>query len=317
MKILFTADWHIKLGQKNVPREWQKNRYRMLFSKIHDLSKDVDVVINGGDIFDRVPTMEEIELYFEYISGINTCTYIYDGNHEATRKGKTFLSFLKDVTENINTFASVHITEINLSGIDIIPYCKLKTFKDPGNFDYNILCTHVRGEIPPHVKPEIDLSKLDRWDVVLAGDLHSYENSQRNILYPGSPLSTSFHRNPIKNGVIIFDTDTLEHEWIELGLPQLIRKTVKSTDEIVETDYDHTIYEIEGNMSDLANVSTDGDLIDKKVLTKNTERTLDLNNLTIKQELKLYLDKILKLDRSKIDEIGELFDDTVKETDLE
>ena len=34
MKILFSADWHIKVGQKNVPREWQINRYKQLFEKL-------------------------------------------------------------------------------------------------------------------------------------------------------------------------------------------------------------------------------------------------------------------------------------------
>jgi hypothetical protein len=37
MKILFSADWHIKLGQKNVPADWQKNRFRQLFSSIAEV----------------------------------------------------------------------------------------------------------------------------------------------------------------------------------------------------------------------------------------------------------------------------------------
>ena len=32
--ILFTADWHIKLGQKNVPKDWAIARYRRLFKAI-------------------------------------------------------------------------------------------------------------------------------------------------------------------------------------------------------------------------------------------------------------------------------------------
>ena len=52
MKILFSADWHIKLGQKNVPREWQVNRYKMLFEKLHVLEELVDLHIIGGDVFD-------------------------------------------------------------------------------------------------------------------------------------------------------------------------------------------------------------------------------------------------------------------------
>mgnify|MGYP003961992737 CR=1 FL=1 len=41
--ILFTADWHIKLGQKNVPMPWACARYEMFFEQVHDLEKDVDL----------------------------------------------------------------------------------------------------------------------------------------------------------------------------------------------------------------------------------------------------------------------------------
>ena len=33
---LFTADWHIKLGQKNVPIPWACTRYKLFFDKIYE-----------------------------------------------------------------------------------------------------------------------------------------------------------------------------------------------------------------------------------------------------------------------------------------
>jgi len=50
--ILFTADWHIKLGQKNVPVKWATNRYQMFFQQIYELEKDCAMHIIGGDLFD-------------------------------------------------------------------------------------------------------------------------------------------------------------------------------------------------------------------------------------------------------------------------
>ena len=47
--ILFTADWHIKLGQKNVPREWATKRYHMFFEQVHSLEKQCNMHIIGGD----------------------------------------------------------------------------------------------------------------------------------------------------------------------------------------------------------------------------------------------------------------------------
>ena len=74
--ILFTADWHIKLGQKNVPVDWAINRYHFFFDTISELEKEVDCHVIGGDLFDRLPTMEELELYFTFISSVTIPTLI-------------------------------------------------------------------------------------------------------------------------------------------------------------------------------------------------------------------------------------------------
>ena len=70
--ILFTADWHIKLGQKNVPMAWACTRYKLFFEQIHELEKDEDISMHiiGGDLFDRVPSMDEITLYFDFIKDV-------------------------------------------------------------------------------------------------------------------------------------------------------------------------------------------------------------------------------------------------------
>lgn len=308
MKLLFSADWHINLVKKNVPKEWQRKRYLKMFDKLHQLSKDVDMAVLGGDLFDKHPNTEEIGLYFDAISGFECPTFIFDGNHEATKKGETFLHHLKNATDKINKNAHIVTEPTEVHHIDIIPYTHIKTF-DPKKFHNKILCTHVRGNIAPHVKEEINLEKLSRWDVVLAGDLHSYSNSQTggsagkeyNILYPGSPLTISFHRNKVSTGVIILDTDTLEHEWVELELPQMVRKTVESPDDMVETKYDHTIYELVGNVSELSNLEIDSNLLDKKIIDKNYSSTLDLIGLSIEEELVKYLTDIVKLDQKELE----------------
>lgn len=310
MKVLFSADWHIKLGQKNVPVEWQWNRYSMMFHKLHELEKEVDMHIIGGDIFDKMPSIMELELYFKFIAECKVRTIIYDGNHEATKRGHTFLWNLSSASTAINSNITILRGTTSMHGIVFIPYTDLKTWKTKTIIMSNkICCTHVRGNIPPHVKEEVPLEDFDIFDVVLAGDLHAYSNSQRNILYPGSPLSTSFHRNPIKNGVIIFDTDTLEHEWIDLGLPQLIRKTVESQEDAVPTEYDHTIYEIVGNISDLSDVDTNAEHIDKRVVKKNTETTLDLADKTIPEELHMYLKDVQKLTEDQLNKVMSTFND--------
>jgi DNA repair exonuclease SbcCD nuclease subunit len=298
MKILFTADVHIKLGQKNVPIEWAKNRFRLFVEQFQQMQEQADLVIVGGDVFDRLPTMDEVELYFDFVASFNKPTIIYPGNHEMLKKDTTFLTNLKKSTNRLNPLVEV-IDEfwcIKSADIDIIPYNKLKEFeKNPREFHGKILCTHVRGEIPPHVKPEVDLELFKRWDVVLAGDLHSYENSQLNILYPGSPYTTSFHRSSVDTGAILLDSDALDHVWLKFNLPQLIRKTVGVADPKPATDYDHTIYQVEGDMHELGELE-DSELIDRKVIKRDTDSALMLDpEMSLTEEVKEYLTYILEL----------------------
>lgn len=304
MRILFTADIHIKLGQKNVPVEWARSRYRELFSQLKTLQTQCDLFVVGGDIFDRLATMEELELYFEFLSTIDVETIIYAGNHEAAKKNTTWLSNLKNVSNLVNPRVRIIDDFYTYKGVDFVPYNKLKELENTiYTFNENVLCTHVRGEILPHVKPEVNLNLFNRWRTVLAGDLHSYENSQRNILYPGSPLTTSFHRNLASSGVIFLDTNTHHHDWVELNLPQLIRKKIQAGEPMVATDYHHTIYEVEGDMAQLGETAS-SELLDKKIVRRSTDTELILDpTMTFRQEVQEYLTYVLELPESQVETI--------------
>jgi DNA repair exonuclease SbcCD nuclease subunit len=318
--ILFTADWHIKLGQKNVPREWATNRYHMFFEQVHTLEKQCNMHIIGGDLFDRLPSMEELELYFTFIRKVQIPTLIYDGNHEATKKNKTFFTQLKQVTRDINPL--VKVVDIsyydNDFGFGVLPYADLHRKNAIELFDpKKPLFTHVRGEIPPHVKPEVDLDRFEDFPVVFAGDLHAHSNTQRNIVYPGSPMTTSFHRNEVQTGYLLINPQDWSWMWDAFELPQLIRKTVSDPSEMVATDWHHTIYEVEGDIQELAEVKN-SELLDKKVVKKSSEATLELSKeMTMQEELVEYLMYILELPESKIPNIVGLFNDYAGKIDME
>lgn len=318
MRVLFTADIHINLRQKKVPKEWALNRYTILFDELNRVYDEYncDVEIHGGDVFDKIPTLEELEVYYKYIRNKKGEIIIFDGNHEATKRGETFFHFLSETIEALHPYAKVITEPTTKHGMDFIPYTHLKLF-NPKDFTSSILCTHVRGAIPPHVTPEIDLDKLNRWEVVFAGDLHSHSNTQRNIVYPGSPVSVSFHRNKVKTGVIVFDSVTAEWEWVQIKVPQLYRKTVDDPKDMVATDFDFTIYEITGDVLDLAKVDTDNTLLDKKLVKHETESTLNLKNMTIREELVQYLKDIKGLDNNTIDTVLRAFDDNTTSITME
>jgi len=316
--ILFTADWHIKLGQKNVPMPWACSRYELFFQQVEDAVQKhgIKLHIIGGDLFDRVPSMDELTLYFDFVKNTKVETIIYDGNHEATRKHKTFFDNLIRVTKELNPLVTVVTETYYQDDWAILPYADLHRKHGIEDINADYLFTHVRGEIPPHVTPEVDLERFDKFKTVFAGDLHAHENTQRNIVYPGSPMTTSFHRNEVKTGYLVID-ESFNWTWHEFALPQLIRKTVTSADEMVQTEWHHTIYEVEGDVSDLSGVKN-SDLLDKKVIRRKTEATLILDKeMTIEEELGEYLSYILELDEDKVKKIIGVFSDHAREANME
>ena len=310
--ILFTADWHLKLGQKNVPVDWAKRRYESFFAQIHEIEHECSMHIIGGDLFDRLPTMEELELYFTFIRQVGIPTLIYDGNHEATKKNKTFFSQLKQVSRDINPF--IHIADLSYvdkdRGFNVLPYADLHRKNSIEAFNTQWpLFTHVRGEIPPHVKPEVELERFEDFPVVFAGDLHAHSNTQQNIVYPGSPMTTSFHRNVVETGYLLINDLDWSWMWERFELPQLLRKTVQNPEDMIPSDYHHTIYELEGDIQDLSKVKN-SELLDKKVVKRSTEATLVLTkDMTVGDELAEYLTYILELPDEKISSIIGTYND--------
>jgi DNA repair exonuclease SbcCD nuclease subunit len=313
--IAFIADIHLKLNQKNVPTTWAINRYNMLFEQINNIK--CDRLIVGGDIFDKLPSMEELSLYFKFVKGLKVPTIFYSGNHEMQKKTQSFLSYLKEPTTSINPLVTIIDELYEEENFYIVSYELIHKKGLWESLDKSkAVFTHVRGAIEPHVKPEIDLNLIKDFPIVIAGDLHSHSNTQGNLTYPGSPLTTSFHRTLTDTGYILIDEDDLtKWSWAPFELPQLIRKTVAAQKDIIATDFHHTIYELEGNTSELGLVDSQ-ELLEKKLVKRNTEDvTLVLNKeMTIPEELIEYLTYILELPENTITGVMTQFYDSIAKT---
>lgn len=306
--ILFTADIHIKVGQKNVPTSWALNRYDLYSEELDKAQAKANLHIVGGDIFDKMPNLSELSVYFNLVSRASIETLIYPGNHESTKKHESFFDSLIEVTQSLNPLVKVITKTTEFDKFSILPYADLHKKDSIEKLNQSLpLFTHVRGEIPPHVKPEVDLARFASFPIVYAGDLHSHSNSQLNIVYPGSPMTTSFHRSKVETGyLLIDDTDLTSWTWHKFNLPQLIRKTVTDPSEMLPTDFDHTIYEIEGDMAALGKIENT-ELLDKKIVKRETEVTINLTNKTLDEELDLYLKNILTLPADTVEATLEIF----------
>lgn len=314
MKLLFSADWHIKLGKRNIPDEWQRNRFLMMVDAINALYKEYncDQHIIGGDILDVCnPTTEDLDLYFECIAKLQGNTIIYTGNHEMLKSNKSCLTSLAAETSRCNPNAVVISEPFRSKDYDIIDYAELHKKKwEPAKS--NICLTHCRGAIDPHVKPEINLERFKEhgYDIVYSGDLHSVDCCQTTpsipLMYPGSPFNISFSREIPKqtHGVFIIDTDTATHEWFELtDLPQLVRRTVDSTSKMVADGFHRVVYELVGDVVELGSVEN-SELLDKKIntgITKDAKlKGLDGN---IENEVAAYCTDILGLPSEKTSDL--------------
>jgi hypothetical protein len=122
-------------------------------------------------------------------------------------------------------------------------------------------------------------------------------------------MTTSFHRNKVKTGYLLINENDWSWIWEEFHLPQLIRKTVSSEDEMIPTEFDHTIYEIEGDMHELSSVKN-SELLDKKVVVRKSEASLIMDKeMSIQEELAEYLTYILEIKPEKISEIIGTYND--------
>lgn len=289
--ILFIADIHIKIGAKNVSKDWAKNRVVLLveeLTKIIKVTRRIDTIIVGGDLLDRAkPTMEELELMLYFLSSFPSIPrkIIFSGNHEMLTKKVSVLSKLKVLFDNLG-WVLVDKNTIYKDEFNVLPYQTIKT-TSMDIFDHTLpVFTHVRGSIPPHVKAEVDLNIFSIFPIVYAGDLH-HHHVQKNIVYPGSPYTTSFSSEIPKNkGVLLIDG--INWEFIRLDLPAHLKLNYK--DKAKDT-YNNVIYEVEGTLTELSSIK-DSNVI-KKTKT-NKDITLDLTNLSLEEEVYIYISEILK-----------------------
>ena len=130
-------------------------------------------------------------------------------------------------------------------------------------------------------------------------------------------MTTSFHRNEVSTGYLLINPQNWDWMWEPFELPQLIRKTVSSTEEMIPTDYHHTTYEIEGDIQELANVKNT-ELLDKKVVKRSSEATLVMDKeMSIQEELVEYLSYILEIPEQRIPQIVGIFNDYATKVEME
>jgi DNA repair exonuclease SbcCD nuclease subunit len=298
MRFIVSADWHINLRKKKVPKDWQINRFNLFFEEIHIQEADFHII--AGDIFDHAPNLEEVCLFNKFLNQVKIPTYIIPGNHEATKKGKSFLENYTIHNAIDNDLVTVITENTNLviqnQMFQFFPYGEMQVDNKPEYIEDSILIGHIRGEVPPHISAEYNFEKLRTWKLGFFGDLHfPHKYQDYPIWYPGSPMNVNFDRNEDKDyGIYLVEFNSIDIYDIifkQLPLPRLIRKTIGIEDVLEKSEYNHTIFEVVGSIDELQTVEN-AELLDKKIAHKAEEGTkLDLTLATSsREELIAYLD---------------------------
>lgn len=312
MKILHSADWHINLHKKKVPVEWSANRFRLFFNELHRLEKNHDVHFLSGDIFDRKPEPDEICLFLRFANAATIPTFIIPGNHEATKRGETFLEHFHEdyaiTNPNVVLITKNQKKEVNGQIVYFFPYGEMQKDNLMAPTGDEILVAHVRGEVPPHITAEYDFEKFRPWKLILLGDIHfAHRYLDYPAWYSGSPMNVSFDRDDSRdygvNSIDFNSVDDYNVSFVPLKLPKLIRKTLQVGEAMTPDEFNHVIYEVTGSVDQLAKVQN-SELLDKKIALKPTENSkLDLKNLSLIEELRAYLEY------SKVSNINEIVKD--------
>jgi len=86
---------------------------------------------------------------------------------------------------------------------------------------------------------------------------------------------------------------------------------------MIPTDFHHTIYEIEGDIQDLAAIKN-SELLDKKVVKRSSEATLVIEkDMSIQEELAEYLAYILELEEDQVFNILRTYNDYAQKAQVE
>jgi len=246
MKILTFADIHLgvrnhgKLDPVTNLNTREVNTLKNLDYLIdYSIENHYDVVVLAGDVYkNNLPTpslQDQFNLRIKKLSDANIKTFILAGNHDISKHpsaksamevfdtlklknvvySKDFLEY-KYNNHNFVFLPTYHTKEEIEECINKVDYSLPTIFighltiKDALMNDWLIADKEVFIEKNVFDKPNVK--------AVMLGHLHKYQVINHNplVFYTGSTQRIDFNEERQEKGFVVFDTDTLQHEFIEI-----------------------------------------------------------------------------------------------------
>ncbi len=224
-RALCVADIHLNLNNNS---EWEANRFSLLFDYLADAEEEYVYLL--GDIFDKArPSLEELSLFYQNIAKLKRkVVRLIAGNHEILAKDVTLFDKIPSVGfKYYRDFDIVKMEDVNIYLCGNNKLDKLKNLKSGSlSSKVNILMTHVRCDIPPHVKEELPLKPLSNmFDYIIAGDIHSLYRPFDNFYYTNQPYSTTYVKDKAHHIIrLSVDKKDVKIQHIPISFPNKILK---------------------------------------------------------------------------------------------
>lgn len=248
MNFIVSGDQHIKIS-KELPLEWQLNRFRLLWQNYVDLCEEHNAeLILVGDLAHSANTnkyenmlMQEL---FCLLDKHEINTHIIAGNHENMGAIGTTLDFMP----MLKSLDWVHYHPViafrNLDSKTELVYVghnRLQEWLDSGDTEWQgtrIVFSHFRPTINQFIQEEIDVQKfLSTGDYFFLGDIHSNCDFAPNAIFTNAPLNNHFEPNPQCGVLLVTLTNgEVSHQRLPLTLPNLVQ--IDTTAETFEDTLD-------------------------------------------------------------------------------
>lgn len=230
-KIFHLSDIHIRVYKRH---EEYKNTFDRLFGSIENNKDDNSICIVTGDIVhSKINTSAEmfdlLRYFLDSLSDI-VPTYIILGNHDMNLKNKNRLDPITPVVDSLNKDGLTILkgTEVHTlkEGLEV---SLLDVVEGSDNFQP---CSSIKSNFPKiaayHgivqgamvstgfvLDGEVDPNIFNGFDATLLGDVHKYQEIQKNMLYPGSLIQQNFGEHPVNHGYVVWEFgEHVTHEFV-------------------------------------------------------------------------------------------------------
>ncbi len=213
-KFIIIGDIH--LNTSKFP-DFEKQRLYYIVNKLNE--QEADFIVLNGDIIDKAyPTLEDIQLFYKFVTKLKKPVFLLPGNHEEVSLKATCYDYLPHINFTFLKKGIFSIFNYNFYMISH-PYIHLLPMIQVDKNKHNILISHYRSELR-FASSEVDNNNVSRkFDYTILSDIHSHfkPNPFNNIEYTSSPTSIKFEPE-VENGFILAElkNNDFEFNFIEL-----------------------------------------------------------------------------------------------------